>query len=175
MRAGPPRASRGRVCASGTRRRQELGEAEYTLTLAAALSSVVLKSLLGLLDLVVSGLFDLLSLVEMPVVGLGIPGLGPELDNVWVGHLVHGFSEVDVHFPVARVEGAVVEFELEGGSVPDVVVALGDSDGVLGPGLDDPGSLLLVAVPPHEAAGLEAGADQNDLLGEVGSVESEIA
>merc|ERR1712121_214043 len=114
----------------------------------AALSSVVLWSLLGLLDLVVSGLFDLLSLVKVPVMGLGIPGLGPELDNVRVGHLVHRFSEVDVHFPVARVEGAVVEFELEGGSVPDVVVAL----------------------PPHEAAGLEAGADQHDLLREVGAI-----
>ena len=79
---------------------------------------------------------------------------------------------MDVHFPVAGVEGAVVEFELEGGSVPDVVVALGDSDGVLGPGLDNPGALLLVAVPPHEAPGLEARADQHDLLGEVGTIES---
>jgi len=140
----------------------------------AALSSVVLKSVLSLFDLVVCRLFDFLSFVEVPVVGLGIPGLGPELDNVWVGHLVHGFSEVDVHFPVAGVEGAVVEFELEGGSVPDVVVALGDSDGVLGPGLDNPGALLLVAVPPHEAPGLEARADQHDLLGEVGTIESEI-
>ena len=47
------------------------------------------------LCLVVSRLFDFLSLVEVPVVGLGIPGLGPELDNIWVGHFVHGFSAIN--------------------------------------------------------------------------------
>merc|ERR1719334_2211270 len=40
--------------------------------------------------------------------------------------------------------------------------------------LDNQGALLLVAVPPHEAPGLEARADQHDLLGEVGTIESEI-
>merc|ERR1719334_2913516 len=47
---------------------------------------------------VVGGLLNFLSLIEVPVVGLGSPVLGPELDNVGVGHLGVGFSEVDVHF-----------------------------------------------------------------------------
>jgi len=128
----------------------------------------------SLLSLVVSRLFDFLSLVEVPVVGLGIPGLGPELDDVWVGHLVNGFSEVDVHFPVAGVVRAVVEFELEGGSVPDVAVTLGHGDGVLGPASHDPGALLFVAIPPHEAVSLKSISNEDDLLIEVSAFESEI-
>merc|ERR1719495_187464 len=123
---------------------------------------------------VVSRLFDFLSLVEVPVVGLGIPGLGPEFDDVWVGHFVNGFPEVDVHFPVAAVVRAVVEFPLEGGSVPDMVVTLGDSDGVLRPASHDPGALVFVAIPPQEATGLEAITDDDDLLVEVSALESEI-
>ena len=80
--------------------------------------------------------------------------------------------EVNVHFPVAAVVGAIIKFELEGSSVPNVVVTLGHSDGVLRPALHDPGALLFVAIPPHEAAGLEAIADKDDLLIKVGAFES---
>ena len=80
--------------------------------------------------------------------------------------------EVNVHFPVAGVVRAVVEFELEGGSVPDVAVTLGHGDGVLGPALDDPGALLFVAIPPHEAVSLESITNEDDLLVEIGTVKS---
>ena len=79
---------------------------------------------------------------------------------------------MNVHFPVAAVVRAIVKFELVGSSVPNVVIALGHSDGVLRPALHDPGALVLVAIPPHEAAGLEAVADQDDLLVKVGAFES---
>ena len=72
--------------------------------------------------------------------------------------------EVDVHFPVAAVEVAVVEFKLEGASVPDVTVTLGGGEGVLRPALDDPSTLVLVAIPHHQAAGGEAAADQLNSL-----------
>merc|ERR1712135_91357 len=60
---------------------------------------------------------------------LGSPGLGPELNDVRVGHLGVGLPEVDVHLPVAGVEVAVVKLELEGTSVPDVLVTLGGAGG----------------------------------------------
>ena len=79
---------------------------------------------------------------------------------------------MDVHFPVAAVVRTVVEFPLEGGSVPDMVVTLGDSDGVLRPASHDPGALVFVAIPPQEATGLEAITDDDDLLVEVSALES---
>jgi len=105
---------------------------------------------------------------------LRIPGLGEEFNDIWGGHLSNGFPEVNVHFPVAAVVRAIIKFELVGSSVPNVVITLGHSDGVLRPALHDPGALVLVAIPPHEAAGLEAVADQDDLLVKVGAFESEI-
>jgi len=123
---------------------------------------------------VVGGLLNFLSLVEVPVMRLGSPGLRPELDNVGVGHLGVGFSEVDVHFPVAAVEVAIVEFKLEGASVPDVTVTLRGGEGVLRPALDDPGSLVLVAVPEHQAARGETPARQLNSLAEVSSLVSDI-
>merc|ERR1719259_135396 len=123
---------------------------------------------------VVGGLLNFLPLVEVPVMRLGSPGLRPELDNVGVGHLGVGFSEVDVHFPVAAVKVAVVKLELEGTSVPDVLVTLGGGEGILGPALDDPGALVLVAVPHHQAAGGEAFADQLNSLVDVGALVSDI-
>merc|ERR1719187_1533455 len=121
-------------------------------------------------------LFRLFPLVEVPVVRFGIPGLGPEFDDVWVWHLagLEGLSEMDVHFPVAAVVSSVVELELEGASVPDVVVTLGDGEGVLGPSLDDPVALLFVAVPQHQAARLETVTDEDDLFVEAGAVELDI-
>jgi len=101
---------------------------------------------------------------------LRIPGLGEEFNDIWGGHLSNGFPEVNVHFPVAAVVRAIVKFELVGSSVPNVVITLGLSDGVLRPALHDPGALVLVAIPPHEAAGLEAVADQDDLLVKVGAL-----
>ena len=47
---------------------------------------------LSALTLVVGGLLNLLSLIEVPVVGLGGPGFGPELDHVRFGHRGVGFS-----------------------------------------------------------------------------------
>jgi len=103
-----------------------------------------------------------------------VPLLVPELHHVWVRHL-DVLSEVDIHFPVSAVIGSVVEQELECGSVPDVVVALGDCDGVLGEVLDDPGSAVgLVALPQHGAAGHEAGSDHADLLRNGAIVESNV-
>jgi len=110
----------------------------------------------------------------MPVVRLGIPRLRPEFNDVWGGHLSNGFPEVNVHFPVAAVISAGIKFELEGSSVPDVAVALGNSDGVLGPASHDPAALVLVAIPPHEAVLLEAVANEDDLLIEMSAFESEI-
>jgi len=117
-------------------------------------------------------LFNLFPLVEVPVKRFGIPSFGPELDNVRRWHL-DGFPEVNVHFPVAAVVGSVVEFELEGASVPNVVVALGHGHGVLWPTLDDPVALLFVAVPQHEATGGESGAHNANLLAN-GTVESDV-
>jgi len=60
---------------------------------------------------------------------------------------------VDVHFPVAAVITAVVEQELEGGSVPNMFVTLRHGDGVLGEVLDDPRSAVsFVTLPQHGAA-----------------------
>ena len=80
--------------------------------------------------------------------------------------------EVNVHFPVAAVIISGIKFELEGGSVPNVAVTLGHGDGVLGPALDDPGALLFVAIPPHEAVSLESITNEDDLLVEIGTVKS---
>merc|ERR1719431_1451683 len=38
-------------------------------------------------DFVISRLFNLFPLVEVPVERFGVPGLGPELDNVGIRHL----------------------------------------------------------------------------------------
>jgi len=105
---------------------------------------------------------------------LRIPSLGPELDDVWGGHLGNGFPEVDVHFPISAVVRSVIEFELEGGSVPDVAVAFRHGNRVLRPASHDPGAFLFVAVPPHEAISLKSITDENDLLIEVSAFESEI-
>ena len=79
----------------------------------------------------------------------------------------HFVPEVDVHLPVAAVEVAVVEFKLVGASVPDVTVTLGGGKGVLGPALDDPSTLVLVAVPHHQAAGGKTTADELNSLVDV--------
>ena len=76
----------------------------------------------------------------------------------------HFLPEVDVHLPVAAIEIAVVEFKLVGASVPDVTVTLGGGKGVLGPALYDPSTLVLVAVPHHQAAGGEPAADELNSL-----------
>jgi len=102
----------------------------------------------------------------------GIPGLVPEFDDIRIGHL-DGFPEVAVHFPVAAVVISVVQLVLEGGSVPNVVIALGNGEGVLRPSPHDPVTLFFVAVPEHEAAGLETRANEDDLLAN-GTVESDI-
>jgi len=82
---------------------------------------------------------------------------------------------VNVHFPVAAVVGSVVEFELEGGSVPNMVVALGNGDGVLREALDDPGSaVLFVAVPQHGASLGEAGSHHANPLVDHAVVESDV-
>jgi len=110
----------------------------------------------------------------MPVVRLGIPSLRPEFNDVWVGHLSNGFPEVDVHFPVTAVICSGIKFELEGGSVPDVAIALGNSNGILRPAFHDPAALVLVAIPPHEAVLFESVANEDDLLIEMSAFESEI-
>merc|ERR1712198_5074 len=125
---------------------------------------VQIQALLVLSSLVVGGFLNLFSLIEVPIVGFGGPGLGPELDHVRFGHLGVWFSEVDVHLPVAAVEAAVIEFKLEGASEPDVTVTLGGGKGVLGPAVDDPSTLVLVAVPHHQAAGGEPAADELNSL-----------
>ena len=79
---------------------------------------------------------------------------------------------MNVHFPVAAVVRAIIKFELVGSSVPNVVIALGHSDGVLRPALHDPGALVLVAIPPHEAISLESITDEDDLLIEMSAFES---
>ena len=79
---------------------------------------------------------------------------------------------MDVHFPISAVVRSVTKFELEGGSVPDVAVALGNGDGVLGPASHDPAALVLVAIPPHEAVLFEAVANKDDLFIEMSAFES---
>ena len=79
---------------------------------------------------------------------------------------------MNVHFPVAAVVRAIIKFELVGSSVPNVVITLGHSDGVLRPALHDPGALVLVAIPPHEAISLESITDEDDLLIEMSAFES---
>jgi len=106
-------------------------------------------------------------------VGIGIPGLVPEFHDVRSGHL-DLFPAVNVHFPVAAVELSVIEFELEGASIPDMIVALWHGEGVLRPTPHDPVSLLFVSVPQHEAALLEAGADENDFFVDGAVGESDI-
>jgi len=123
-------------------------------------------------NFVVSGLFDLFPLIEVPVVSFGIPRLRPEFNHVRSGHL-DVFPEVNVHFPVATVVRSIVEFELEGGSVPNVIVAFGNGEGVLWPTLHDPVALLFVSIPQHEAALLKTRADKNDLLAN-GAIKSDI-
>ena len=76
---------------------------------------------------------------------------------------------MDVHLPVAAVVVAIVEFKLEGASVPDVAVTLGGGEGILGPALDDPGTLVFVAIPEHQAAGGETAANQLNSLADVSS------
>jgi len=123
---------------------------------------------------VISGLFNFFSLVEVPVVSLGVPSLWPEFDDVRSGHFVNGFPEVDVHFPVATVVRAVVKLVLEGCSVPDMIVAFRHGNRVLRPAPHDPGAFLFVAIPPHEAVSLESITNEHDLLVEVGAFESKI-
>jgi len=105
---------------------------------------------------------------------LRIPSLGPEFDDVWGRHLGNGFPKVDVHFPISAVVRSVIEFELEGGSVPNVAVAFRHGNGVLRPAPHDPGAFVFVAIPPHEAVSLKSITDENDLLIEVSAFESEI-
>ena len=50
--------------------------------------------------MVVGGLFKFLPLIKVPVVGLGRPGFGEELNNIGVGHL-------GVGFPVKRKESRI--------------------------------------------------------------------
>merc|ERR1712002_987477 len=57
---------------------------------------------------------------------------------------------------------------------PDVAVALGGGEGILGPALDDPGALVLVAVPHHQTAGSEAAANQLNPLVHVSAFVSDI-
>jgi len=110
----------------------------------------------------------------VPVVRLRVPSLGPELDDVWGWHLGNGFPEVDIHFPISAVVRSVIKFELEGGSVPNVAVAFRHGNGVLWPASHDPGALLFVAIPPHEAVSLKSISNEDDLLIEVSAFESEI-
>ena len=84
----------------------------------------------------------------------------------------HCIPEVDVHFPVAAVEVAIVKLKLKGTSVPDVAVTLGGCEGVLGPALDDPVTLLFVAIPHHQASLYEATTDEMNSLVNVSSITS---
>ena len=79
---------------------------------------------------------------------------------------------MDVHFPVATVVRAVVKLVLEGCSVPDMIVAFRHGNRVLRPASHDPGALVLVAIPPHEAISLESITDEDDLLIEMSAFES---
>jgi len=111
----------------------------------------------------------------VPAKGVAVPGFVPELNHVWRWHLRVLFPHVNIHFPVAAVEGSVVEFELEGGSVPNMIVALGHGDGVLRVGLDDPRrAVLLVTLPQHRAALGEAGTHHANLLADDTVVESQV-
>ena len=79
---------------------------------------------------------------------------------------------MDVHFPISAVVRSVIKFELEGGSVPDVTVSFRHGNRVLRPASHDPGALVLVAIPPHEAISLESITDEDDLLIEMSAFES---
>merc|ERR1719334_404013 len=66
-------------------------------------------------------------------------------------------------------------WEMEGGSVPNVFVTLGDGDGVLGEVLDDPRSAVgFVTLPQHRAALGKTSAHHANLLGEGAAVESDV-
>ena len=79
---------------------------------------------------------------------------------------------MNVHFPVSTVKVSIIKLELEGASVPNVTVALGGGESILGPALDDPGTLIFVAVPEHQAAGGEAAANKLNSLADVGALVS---
>ena len=79
---------------------------------------------------------------------------------------------MNVHFPVSTVKVSIIKLELEGASVPNVTVAFGGGESILGPALDDPGTLIFVAVPEHQAAGGEAAANKLNSLADVGALVS---
>ena len=86
-------------------------------------------------------------------------------------HLPHT-PEVNIHFPIAAVERSIIQQELEGSSVPDLVWSFGHSNGVLRAASNDPGAFVFVAIPPHEAVSLESITNEDDLLVEIGTVKS---
>jgi len=82
---------------------------------------------------------------------------------------------VDVHLPVTTVVISVVKLKLEASSVPDVVIALGDGNGVLGVALHNPGSAVSsVSLPQHRAAGSKAGTNHADLLVDHAIIEPDV-
>jgi len=107
-------------------------------------------------------------------VRFGSPGLRPELDHISIGHLGVRFPEMDVHFPVAAVEVAIVQFKLEGTSIPNVAVSLGSGKGILGPALDNPVALLFVAIPHHQASLHKAATNELNPLVDMRSLTSYI-
>ena len=74
---------------------------------------------------------------------------------------------MDIHFPVATVELSIVEFKLEGASIPDMIITLRNGDGILWPTLHDPVPFLFVSIPQHEAAFLKARANENNFFVDV--------
>merc|ERR1719431_947308 len=127
-------------------------------------------------NFVISRLFNLFPLIEVPVERFGVPGLGPELDNVGIRHLarLECSSEVDVHFPVTTVVWAIVELKLEGASIPNMIVALGNGKSILWPGFDNPVTLLFVAIPQHQAALLETITNEDNFFLEIRAIKLDI-
>merc|ERR1719244_2387101 len=81
---------------------------------------------------------------------------------------------MNVHLPVSAVVGTVVQFKLEGCSVPDMIISLGDSQSILRESLHNPGTLLFVSIPQHKAAGFEAITNKNNLLVKMSPIISDI-
>ena len=77
---------------------------------------------------------------------------------------------MDVHFPVATVVRTIVELKLEGASVPNVIISLGNSKSILWPGFDNPVTLLFVAIPQHQAALLETITNKDNFFLEIRAV-----
>jgi len=127
--------------------------------------------------IIIGGWLNIFSLKEVPAPAITVPGLRVITEDKGVGHLFDLLSEVNILFPVAAVERAIVKLKLEGAAVPDMVITLGDSHNILGEGALDQKTFVIVRARCRGEENTflgEASANKADSLVEVAVSEPEV-